>query len=143
MDKKRGILITTTLMGSTFLILVWSDCLNSSARKERDVSPPPVEVIRPRHHPADNELGPAPDPGAVRIALRDRLQGILHDPDSLEGPDVGAPQPTTLMVGKKKVRCWYVPFSFRARNGFNALRKSNGAYWMKDDASLKIVMDQP
>lgn len=90
--------------------------------------------------PVDPKYGPKPDISIMTIALRDQLRSGLHDPDSLDGPDLSNPVKDTITIKGKKVGCWRVGVSFRAKNGFGALRLNQGTIWMKDGNSIKTSM---
>ena len=91
--------------------------------------------------PVDPKYGKKPDISAMTYALRARLRAGLHDPSSLDGPELTYPIKDTVTVNGKKVDCWKVGVQFRAKNGFGALRLHQGAVWMKNDESIKEVLN--
>ena len=92
--------------------------------------------------PVDPKYGPMPDIMVMTYALTSQIKAGLHDPDSLQGPELADPVKDTITLKGKKVDCWKIRLQFRAKNGFGALRRSTGTIWMKDGASVREVMDQ-
>jgi len=95
---------------------------------------------RPAAEPVDPKFGPKPDISLMTYALQEQLKRSLHDPSSLEGPDLSEPVKDAIQVKGKPVECWRVDLSYRAKNGFGAMRLNRGAIWMKDGASVKESM---
>ena len=91
--------------------------------------------------PVDPKFGPKPDISVMTYALAEQLRTGLHDPSSLQGPDLSNPAKDTISVKGKKVDCWRVGVKFRAKNGLGAIRLTTGTIWMKNGASIKEVMN--
>ena len=111
--------------------------LGTMANKYGTTQPPaavaPVEAV-------DSKYGPKPNIPAMTFAYQKRLRASLHDPDSLEGPDLSAPAKDTITVKGKKVDCWRVDLQFRSKNGFGAMRLTTGTVWMKNGESIQESM---
>lgn len=100
-------------------------------------TPPPAAAPAPP--PPDPKYGKRPDPGALRIAIRDQLRQGLHDPSSLDDLNVSDPVKDSITLKGRKVDCWRVNISFRAKNGFGALRLNRMTMWIRDDLTLKTT----
>lgn len=83
------------------------------------------------------DYGPKPATATMTYALEAAIKPTLHDPESFQGPDLAEPVKESLTLKGKRINCWKVRFSFRARNGFGALRISNGTVWMKNGEAIK------
>lgn len=94
--------------------------------------PAPTVVAKPAE-PVDPKYGKKPDTGAIQYLLNVQLPQGMHDPSSFQDLEVYRPEKDTIKLKGKSTDCWRVPFSFRAKNGFGALRQSHGTLWMRDD----------
>ena len=77
--------------------------------------------------------GPKPDAARLELILELALKKTAHDPDSVA--DVTVYRPSEAKA--QGVACWKSPFSFRARNGFGALRITHGEIWTKNGEILQ------
>ena len=89
--------------------------------------------IEPLPPPTDPKYGTKPNEGAIHLLLNQQLRESLHDPGSLQDLEVYGAKKDTIRIKGKPVDCWKVPYSFRAKNGFGALRQSYGQLWLKND----------
>ena len=77
--------------------------------------------------------GPKPDAARLETILELAIKKTAHDPDSVA--DVTVYRPSEAKA--QGVACWRSPFSFRARNGFGALRITHGEIWTKNGEILQ------
>lgn len=104
------------------------------------------QVMKPAQQPAaapkpadpiDPKYGKKPDEGTLQIILGQDLPAGLHDPSSFQDLEVYAAEKDTIKIKGKPTGCWRVGFSFRAKNGFGAIRQTRGHIWMRDDNILQ------
>lgn len=92
-----------------------------------------VEVVDPIY-------GPKPDRALLLGHLIVSVKKDLDDPSSMQDEDVSEPVRDTIKVRGTQIKCWCVGVSFRSKNRFGALVKTNWTIWMKDG---KVVYSLP
>ncbi len=99
----------------------------------RDQPPPPPKIVKP----IDPKYGAEPNTDKIEYVLPSMLRDSLKDADSLKDVKTYKPTRETIRIKGKKVDCWKVQYSFRAKNSFGAVVLTYGAFWIRDEQILQ------